>query len=243
MGSCIKIIPQTVWTFVTNMCCNRPIAREFVNCIASILVVFIFMTTSLLAEDVKNQKTIAIIGDSLTQGYGLRTENNFVSKLQEQLLNDNYKIKLLNFGVSGDTTAGGLARFDWSTTPDVSGVVIILGGNDMLRGISPQHSYNNLRSMLISAQKKNLTVLLVGLSASNNFGYEYKRDFDEMYVKLKDEFKVFYYPNFFKALISDGQENLVKYMQADSIHPNEQGVDLGGGGIIIKKIEFLQDIM
>jgi acyl-CoA thioesterase-1 len=97
--------------------------------------------------------------------------------------------------------------------------------------------------MLISAQKKNLTVLLVGLSASNNFGYEYKRDFDEMYVKLKDEFKVFYYPNFFKALISDEQENLFKYMQADSIHPNEQGVDLIVADFSFIMIEFLRNIM
>ena len=91
-------------------------------------------------------RKVAILGDSLTQGYGLLPSENLVSQLQNRIQEDNYPVELVNLGVSGDTTAGGLARFEWSVSSGVAGVVIILGGNDLLRGISPSHSYENLKN-------------------------------------------------------------------------------------------------
>ena len=168
--------------------------------------------------------TIVMLGDSLTQGYGLMPADNFVSKLEESVIKNKYPFKLLNLGVSGDTTAGGFARFDWSITPEVSGAVIILGGNDLLRGISPKHSYDNLRGMILLAERKKIPVLLVGMMASNNFGMEYKKAFDSVFQQLEEEFDLFYYENFFSALDPTDIKQFLSYMQSDGIHPNEEGV-------------------
>ena len=167
---------------------------------------------------------IAMIGDSLTQGFGLMPEDNLVSQLQMRVLAENYPIELLNFGVSGDTTSGGLARLDWTISSDISGVVIILGGNDMLRGIPPEHSYQNLKNMIIKADTRDLPILLVGMTASNNFGSDYKVAFDKVFERLRDEFNLFYYENFFKALDQDNIPLFLSFMQSDGIHPNSKGV-------------------
>ena len=165
-----------------------------------------------------------MLGDSLTQGYGLMPADNFVSKLEEYVIKNNHPFKLLNLGVSGDTTAGGFERFDWSITPDVAGVVIILGGNDLLRGISPKHSYSNLRGMILLAEAKKIPVLLVGMTASNNYGITFKKAFNSIFQKLNAEFDLFYYENFFSALNPAEITQFLSFMQSDGIHPNEDGV-------------------
>ena len=175
------------------------------------------------AQETKHA-TIIVLGDSLTQGYGLMPADNFVSKLEEFVIKDNYPFKLLNLGVSGDTTAGGFQRFEWSITPEVSGAVIILGGNDLLRGIPPKHSYNNLKSMILLAETKKIPILLVGMTASNNYGMEYKKAFDNVFQKLNSEFDLFYYKNFFSALDPMDVTQFLSLMQSDGIHPNEEGV-------------------
>ena len=190
---------------------------------ALIFFISAIATSVVFAEETKHS-TIVLLGDSLTQGYGLMPADNFVSKLEEFVIKDNYPFQLINLGVSGDTTAGGLARFDWSMTPEVSGAVIILGGNDLLRGISPKHSYDNLRGMILLAETKKIPVLLVGMMASNNFGTEYKKAFDSVFEQLNSEFDLFYYENFFSALDPTDIRNFLSYMQSDAIHPNEEGV-------------------
>ena len=184
-----------------------------------------------------------MLGDSLTQGYGLMPADNFVSKLEEFIIKDNYPFKLLNLGVSGDTTAGGLERFDWSMTPEVSGVVIILGGNDLLRGISPKHSYDNLRSMILLAETKKVALLLVGMTASNNFGSDYKKDFDNIFKLLNAEFDLFYYENFFSALDTTDTQQFLSFMQSDGIHPNEEGVKLIVNDFYPTFVSFLKHIV
>ena len=171
-----------------------------------------------------NDFKIAIIGDSLTQGYGLLPVDNFVSQLQARISEDNYSVELLNLGVSGDTTAGGLSRFEWSISSGVSGVVIILGGNDLLRGIPPRHSYENLKTMIIKAKQIGLPVLLVGMTASSNFGSTFKKEFDQIYSRLEIEFDLFYYANFFNALNQEDIPFFLSFMQTDGIHPNRQGI-------------------
>mgnify|MGYP001161499559 CR=1 FL=1 len=141
-----------------------------------------------------------------------------------QWCEDNFSVDLLNFGVSGDTTAGGLERFDWSVSSDVSGVVIILGGNDLLRGIPPDHSFENLRKMIIKAKKRGLPTLLVGIRASANFGSDYKIKFDKMYKLLQTEFDIFYYENFFSAISHKDVSLFLSFMQQDGIHPNAAGI-------------------
>ncbi len=174
--------------------------------------------------DANNKIHIAVIGDSLVHGYGLLPEEGFVSRLETRLIEEGKSVKLQNLGVSGDTSAGGLARFDWSITNKVQGVIILLGGNDMLRGLNPENTYLNLKQMLLDSEARDLPVLLVGIEAISNFGVEYKSSFDEIFPRLKKEFSVFHYPDFFSALKSDSVETFMSFMQNDHIHPNAVGV-------------------
>lgn len=181
-------------------------------------------TTAALAEPV----TIAALGDSLTQGYGLVPEQGFVSQLEAWLAENGAEVTLINAGVSGDTTAGGLSRIEWTLTPDVDALIVALGGNDLLRGIDPAVSRSNLDGILEIATARDLPVLLVGMDAPANYGPEYEAAFDGMYPDLAEAHGVMLYPNFLAALAAqeDRQAALAELMQPDGIHPNAKGVAL-----------------
>lgn len=172
--------------------------------------------------------TIAALGDSLTAGYGLSRDQGFVPQLQAWLDSEGADVVILNAGVSGDTTAGGLSRTDWTLTPDVDAMIVTLGGNDFLRGLDPAVSRANLDGILQKAAAADVKVLLVGLSAGSNYGPDYKEQFDGMYVDLAAQYDVPLFPSFFAGLLAAAgmQEGVLQFMQADSIHPNEEGVKL-----------------
>ena len=169
--------------------------------------------------------TLVAFGDSLTQGYGLRQADGFVPQLQSWLTANGADVTVLNAGVSGDTTAGGLARFDWTLTPDVDAILLNLGGNDLLRGIDPASSRANLDAMLTKAQALNIPVLLVGLRAPGNYGPAFKADFDAMYSDLAAKFNIPVTDNYFFPLIDQSTRLLsTDLMQPDGLHPNAKGV-------------------
>ena len=170
--------------------------------------------------------TVAALGDSLTQGYGLPVEEGFVPQLQAWLTAAGADVALINAGVSGDTTAGGLSRVGWTLTPEVDAMIVALGGNDLLRGIDPANSRENLRGILQAAEAAEVEVLLVGLNASGNYGPEFKAAFDAMYTELAAEFDVPLVPDFFAGLLAAAgtQDRVLDYMQRDGIHPNAEGV-------------------
>ncbi len=171
--------------------------------------------------------TVAALGDSLTQGYGLPAEDGFVPQLQAWLDAQGVEAKVLNAGVSGDTTAGGASRVAWTLTPDVDAMIVTLGGNDLLRGIPPEVSRANLQAILEVASDADVDVLLVGMQAPGNFGPDYKAQFDAIYPDLSAQFGTSYAPSFFAGLMSQGETDpaaLQPYFQADGIHPNAQGV-------------------
>lgn len=112
-----------------------------------------------------DEVVIAALGDSLTQGYGLVQEDGFVPQLQAWLAEQGADVTIINAGVSGDTTAGGLSRVDWTLTPDVDALIVALGGNDLLRGIAPEVSRANLQGILSAAAANSVPVLLVGMQA------------------------------------------------------------------------------
>jgi acyl-CoA thioesterase-1 len=170
---------------------------------------------------------IAALGDSLTQGYGLPERDGFVPQLGRWLDGQNADIRLINAGVSGDTTAGGAARVGWTLTPEVDGLIVALGGNDLLRGIDPAVSRANLTAILKTAQEAGVEVLLVGMQAPGNYGAGYKAAFDQMYPDLAQQFDTAYAPSFFTGLTSDADPNAARrFMQPDGIHPNAEGVAL-----------------
>ncbi len=174
------------------------------------------------AEDI----TLLALGDSLTQGYGLPEEAGFVPQMQGWLRDHGAAVRVINAGVSGDTTAGGAARVGWSLSEDVDAMILALGANDMLRGIDPRISRENLAEILQVAQDADLPVLLIGFQAPGNLGEDYRREFDAIYPDLAAQFEVAFAPNFFAGLADLGPADWPSYFQPDRIHPNAKGVAL-----------------
>lgn len=172
--------------------------------------------------------TIVALGDSLTAGYGLDTADGFVPQMQDWLDAQGADVKLINAGVSGDTTAGGLARVDWTLTDDVDAMIVALGGNDYLRGIDPAVSRSNLDGILSRAQDKGVDVMLVGLVAGANYGVDYKQAFDAMYPELAEAYDVILFKRWFTGLlaVSGMEDGMSEFMQDDNLHPNAEGVRL-----------------
>lgn len=170
---------------------------------------------------------ILALGDSLTQGYGLIEQEGFVPQLRDWLAERGYDVRIVNAGVSGDTTAGGLARVEWSLTPDIQAMIVALGGNDLLRGIDPAVSRDNIEGILKVAEESGLEVLLIGMQAPGNYGPDYKAAFDALYPELARTYDALYLENFFAGLMQDGEtpSDLRAFMQPDGIHPNATGVD------------------
>lgn len=161
------------------------------------------------------------LGDSLTHGYGLPQEEGFVPQLEAWLgQNGAGHVKVINGGVSGDTTAGGRARLDWSLTPEVGGVIVELGGNDLLRGIDPASSRENLDVILTTLGERDLPAILTGMKAPLNYGPEWKEEFDAMYPELAEKHGAIYDPFFLEGL--EGDPTLA---QPDGIHPSAKGVE------------------
>jgi acyl-CoA thioesterase I len=193
------------------------------------LGVAIVMAGAAQAETV----TVAALGDSLTQGYGLLPEAGFVPQLEGWLREQGLDVVVQNAGVSGDTTAGGLSRVAWTLAPEVDAMIVALGGNDLLRGIDPAESARNLRGILEAAAAAEVEVLLVGMEAPSNYGPEYKAAFDGMYAALSEEFGTGLYPSFFAGLTAEGdlESARARFMQPDGIHPNAEGV-----GVIVEAL-------
>lgn len=168
--------------------------------------------------------TIAALGDSLTQGYGLPSEEGFVPQLENWLQGQGADVRVLNAGVSGDTTAGGLSRIAWTLTPDVDAVIVALGGNDLLRGIDPSVSRANLAGILDVTQEAGLPVLLVGLPAPGNYGPDFQTEFDAIFPDLAERYGALMEPNFLNAIGSESLTEAAQFMQSDGIHPNAAGV-------------------
>lgn len=193
--------------------------------VANKAAVLAFVALAAMAARAEPVEVVAL-GDSLTAGYGLMDHEGFVPQLRTWLEERGVEARIVNAGVSGDTTAGGLSRVDWSLSPLTEAMIVTLGGNDLLRGIDPANARDNLRGILEIAQERDLDVLLVGMEAPGNYGPDYKAEFDRMYADLAQEFGTLYFPRFFEGLLADGATpaELRDFMQADGIHPNGAGV-------------------
>ncbi len=175
--------------------------------------------------------TIAALGDSLTQGYGLPQGDGFVPQLQAWLDDNSVDAEVLNAGVSGDTTAGGLARLDWTLTPEVDALIVALGGNDLLRGLPPEAARANIDAILARATGDGLPVLLIGVTAPGNYGPDYKAAFDAIWPDMAAKYDVLMEPSFLAPIEAarDGSGSdaaMRTLMQPDGIHPNADGVAL-----------------
>lgn len=164
---------------------------------------------------------VVALGTSLTAGYGLEQTQGFVPQLQKALEDQGLNAIVENAGVSGDTSAGGLARLDWSLNEDVDAVIVELGSNDALRGFEPQQTRENLTAILEALTARGLPVLLTGMLAPPNLGEEYGEEFASIYPDLAAQYGVLFYPFFLEGVAAEASLN-----QADGIHPNAEGVQV-----------------
>jgi acyl-CoA thioesterase I len=169
---------------------------------------------------------IVALGDSLTAGLGLPADAAFPARLQRALAQKGIAAEVVNAGVSGDTTADGLARVDWSVPEDADSVILELGANDALRGLDPAQTRGNLDAILRRLAARRLPALLAGMRAPPNLGADYVRAFDAIYPALAAAHGVIFYPFFLDGVAAERGLN-----QGDGIHPTAAGVD-----VIVAKI-------
>jgi len=163
-------------------------------------------------------KRIVIIGDSLTEGYGVSRERAYPALIQERAKKDGKNWRIVNAGISGSTTASALSRIKWQLKQKPDLILLALGANDGLRGIPVATAESNLAAALSAAQEAGVKCLLVGMKAPPNYGAEYTRDFEGMFTRLQKKFKVPLLPFLLLNVAAKAELN-----QPDGIHPNEKG--------------------
>jgi acyl-CoA thioesterase-1 len=191
----------------------------------TILPALILMTASVQgANAAETALRVLAFGDSLTQGYGVPPGMDFPNVLERALKAKGVNAAIINSGVSGDTSAGGLARLDWSlgdakTQPDAA--IVELGANDGLRGLAPAEMEKNLDAILARLKARNIPVLLAGMKGPRNFGSAYAAEYDAVFPRLAKKYDVLFYPFFLEGVALDRA-----LVQADGLHPNPKGVDV-----------------
>jgi acyl-CoA thioesterase-1 len=178
---------------------------------------------------------ILALGTSLTQGYGLPPGTEFTTVLQEKLKTAGVDATIINAGVSGDTSADGLSRLDWSLADNPKAAIVELGSNDALRGLAPAQTEKNLAAILSRLKTAHVAVLLCGMRAPRNLGPEYVAQFDAIYPRLARLYGVLFYP-----FILDGVALNPKLNQADGIHPNPAGVRIIVGRILPDVLQLVR---
>lgn len=196
--------------------------RRTINLLGLILIVALAHSTVAAAQAEDGKTLIFAFGDSLTAGYGLAPGDGFTGQLEDALNAAGAKVKVVNAGVSGDTSTAGLARLDWVLdalphTPDLA--IIELGANDGLRGVDPAITRKNIEAIIQRLQAKDIPVLLTGMLAPPNLGSEYEAEFNPIFPDLAERYDTAFYPFFLDGVAADASLN-----QSDGIHPNAQGV-------------------
>jgi acyl-CoA thioesterase-1 len=160
------------------------------------------------------------LGDSLTAGYGLPADQSFPAQLERRLAKDGLKVKVVNAGLSGDTSAGGLARLDWVLSgPKADAAIVELGANDALRGLPPAKMKENLDAVVQRLQQRRVKVLLAGMLAPPNLGRAYGEEYTQAFRQVAQTRKTAFYPFFL-----DGVAGKPGLNQKDGMHPTGQGV-------------------
>jgi acyl-CoA thioesterase-1 len=178
------------------------------------------------ANDNSKPVKLVVLGDSLSAGLGLPGPASFPARLQKALNDKGIAVDIINAGVSGDTTSGGLDRLDWSVPDGTQGVILELGANDALRGTDPKVPRAALGEIIKRLQARKIAVLLCGMLAPPNYGADYAAQFNSIYPDLAKQFGVSLYPFFLDGVAADSKLN-----QSDGMHPTAEGVD-----IVVRKI-------
>jgi acyl-CoA thioesterase-1 len=194
----------------------------FKKCIIKIIIL------CLVAFGVNAENKIVLFGDSLMAGYGLNKEDHLSTVLQKNLSNNGLDVRIINASVSGDTTAGGLNRINWTLSEkNIDILVLGLGANDMLRGIKPKETKENLEKIIKIIIDKNIKIILAGMIAPESHGKEYRDEFNIIYSNLSDKYSLTFLPFLLEGVALKPELNL-----EDGMHPNPKGIQ-----IISKNIE------
>jgi acyl-CoA thioesterase I len=197
----------------------RPIFR-WNSFIASGLFFLILVFTPLIVEG-ETPAVILAFGDSLTAGHGVKDEESYPSRLQVILQEKGYSYRVVNAGVSGDTTAGGVRRISWLLKHKPKIVILALGANDGLRGLAIDAMHSNLKQIIEICREHKAEVLLAGMKIPPNYGEKYSQDFVEVYYKLSQEFEIPLLP-----FLLEGVAARREYTQDDGIHPLGNGYEV-----------------
>jgi acyl-CoA thioesterase I len=204
----------------------------------AIVAGMVLMSTAFVAQaQAQAPIKLAILGDSLSAGYGLPLEAAFPAKLQKALREKGHKVDILNAGVSGDTTSGGRDRLDWSIPDGTEAVLVELGANDALRGLDPKLTKGALEDIIKKLQARKIAVMLAGMVAPPNYGPDYAAKFNPIYADLAKAHDVPLYPFFLDGVASEAKLN-----QPDGIHPTAEGIDIIVARILPSVEAFLNKV-
>lgn len=184
-----------------------------------IFCVFILGSSLIAVTGHARELKLLAFGDSLIAGYGLPKKDGFSDQLEATLNHAGIRLKVINAGVSGDTSAGGLSRIDWALGANPDAILLELGANDSLRGIDPAITKMNLQKILTKLQKIETPILFAGMIAPPNMGKEYGLEFEKVYLELAEANEVIFYRFFLEGVAGVPELN-----QEDGIHPNKEGV-------------------
>ncbi len=177
---------------------------------------------------------IVVLGDSLSAGYLLPPNEAFPSQLEQALREKGHNISVINAGVSGDTSSGGLSRLDWSVPPTADAVIVELGANDALRGIDPAATRANLEAIVARLTSRGVKVLVAGMLAPRNLGEEYASNFDPIFPEIAAAHDALLYPFFLDGVAMDPKLNL-----ADGMHPTGEGVSV----IVARMLPLVEELI
>ena len=198
-----------------------------------IIKIIAFCLVSINVNAIEN---VILFGDSLMAGYGLPQEKHLAITLQNNLNDSGYNLEVIDGSVSGSTSAGGLNRVEWSLSqPDINLMILGLGANDMLRGISPIETEKNLEKIIQTAKQKNIEIILAGMIAPITHGISYKKKFDNIYPNLAKKYDLNLIP-----FLLEGVALKTEFNQDDGIHPNEKGTLIVSDTLTKSIISFLK---
>lgn len=216
---------MTILSLALRFLASRPCRRSGKPRFRDILTTA-FLAATPAAVLAQEPFRLVALGDSLTQGYGLPADQGLVPQLQDWLRAAGHDVIVINAGVSGDTTAGGLSRLDWTLADRPDAMIVALGGNDLLRGIDPAESRANLDAILTRLDAEGVPAMLVGLPAPGNFGPQFQRDFGAMLPELAQEHGATLYPDLLAPITQryTAGQDYADLMQDDQLHPSAAGV-------------------
>jgi len=202
--------------------------------VSGLILLLALLTTFSPASAIAKPLRILALGTSLTQGYNLPPGTEFTAVLEARLKKAGFDVTVVNAGVSGDTSADGLARLDWALAEPADAAIVEFGSNDALRGLAVAQTQANVDAVVTKLKAKGLAVLLAGMKAPRNLGGDYTASFDAIYPALAKKHGVLLYPFFLDGVAAD-----LKLNQADGIHPNEAGTQI----IVTRMLPYVEKLI